>query len=172
MSSIGKVFVVAYACYFVVAINTASAIAEIDPLVLKAASMLGITGWHSLVQVVLPAALPRILTGLQVALAAAWVSVVAAEYVGASAGLGYLITNAQSGLETAKVLAGMIVIGAVGSLLSLAVTMARRVLVPYAAGRAGSRVAGSAALPGSTPASTSPGHVRCLRPEQDGLVRV
>lgn len=132
VSPIGKVFVVAYASYFVVAINTANAIREVDPLLLRAAAMLDIRGWRLLVQVVLPAALPRILTGLQVAVAAAWIAVVAAEYVGASAGLGYLITNAQSGLETAKVMAGMIVIGAIGSVLSAALAVARRILVPYA----------------------------------------
>jgi len=133
VSPAGKVFVVAYACYFVVAINTASAIQGIDPLILKAASMLGVSGWRLLLRVVLPAALPRILTGLQLALAYAWVSVIAAEYVGASAGLGYLITNAQSGLETAKVMAGMVVIGALGCVFSVTVAIVRRVLVPYAA---------------------------------------
>ena len=46
----GKVFVVAYATYFVVAINTAGAIQGIDPLVLKAAAMLGLTGWPLLLE--------------------------------------------------------------------------------------------------------------------------
>ncbi|MBN8927604.1 MAG: hypothetical protein BGO51_03420 [Rhodospirillales bacterium 69-11] len=133
VSLVGKIFVVAYACYFVVTINTAAAVQGIDPLVLKAARMLGTGGWRLLLQVVLPAALPRILTGLQLALAYAWVSVIAAEYVGSSAGLGYLITNAQSGLETAKVIAGMIVIGVLGCAFSVAVAALRRVLVPYAA---------------------------------------
>lgn len=136
VSIIGKIFVVAYACYFVVTINTAAAIAGVDPLVLKAAAMLGVSGRRMLLQVMLPAALPRILTGLQVALAYAWVSVIAAEYIGASAGLGYLITNAQSGLETAKVMAGMVVIGALGLAFSQAVAVVRRIAVPYAAGSA------------------------------------
>lgn len=134
VSIAGKVFVVAYACVFVVAINTAAAIRGIDPLVLKAAAMLGLRGARLLLQVVLPAALPRILTGLQLALAYAWVSVIAAEYVGASAGLGYLITNAQSGLETARVMAGMVVIGVLGIGFSQLVLMLRRLAVPYAAG--------------------------------------
>ena len=133
VSIAGKIFVVAYACYFVVAINTAAAIQGVDPLLLKAAGMLGLTGRRLLIQVVLPAALPRILTGLQLALAYAWVSVIAAEYVGSSAGLGYLITNAQSGLETAKVMAGMVVIGVLGICFSQLLTLVRRIAVPYAA---------------------------------------
>ncbi|MBN8890548.1 MAG: hypothetical protein BGP12_22715 [Rhodospirillales bacterium 70-18] len=132
VSIAGKIFVVGYACVFVVAINTAAAIQGIDPLVLKAADMLGVRGWRLLLQVVVPAALPRILTGLQLALAYAWVSVIAAEYVGSSAGLGYLITNAQSGLETAKVMAGMVVIGILGICFSQLIILARRIAVPYA----------------------------------------
>lgn len=127
----GKVLVVAYACYFVMVVNTEAAIRGVDPLIMKAAAILGLTGWRLLLTVVLPAALPRVLTGLQVALAYAWVSVIAAEYVGANAGLGYLITNAQSGLETAKMMAGMIVIGGLGLAFSRAIALLRRVLVPY-----------------------------------------
>lgn len=132
VSITGKIFVVTYACYFVVTINTAAALSGIDPLVLKAAAMLGITGWRLVATVMLPAALPRILTGLQVALAYAWVSVVAAEYVGAEQGLGYLITNAQSGLETATVLAGMVIIGILGFALSQLIALVWRLAVPYA----------------------------------------
>lgn len=127
----GKIFVVAYACYFVVAINTANAVRNVDPLLLKSARMLGIGGPRLLAHVILPAALPRILTGLQLALAFGWVSVIAAEYVGANAGIGYFITNAQSGLETGKVMAGMVVIGAVGFLLSLAMALLRRTLAAH-----------------------------------------
>jgi len=130
-SILGKIFVVAYACYFVVAINTAAAIVEIDPLILKAARMLGYSGSRLLLRVIVPAALPRILTGLQVAIAYAWVSVIAAEYIGAQAGLGYMITNAQTGLETDKVIAGMVIIGAVGLILSQGVALLRRLTVPY-----------------------------------------
>ncbi len=130
----GKIFVVAYAAFFVMTLNTAAAIDAVDPLLLKAAASLGLHGRRLLWRVVLPAALPRILTGVQLALAYAWVSVIAAEYIGARAGIGTFITNAQSGLETAKVLAGMAVIGVIGSLLSLALAALRRRLVRYEAG--------------------------------------
>lgn len=131
VSITGKIFVVAYACYFVVAINTAAAVQGIDPLLLKAAEMLGLSGTRLMWGVILPAALPRILTGLQVGLAYAWVSVIAAEYIGAQAGLGYMITNAQTGLETTKVIAGMVVIGIIGLVLSQLVALVRRLVIPY-----------------------------------------
>ncbi len=133
LAPIGKIFVVAYACVFVMALNTAAAIGEIDPLLLKAATMLGLGGWRLLLRVILPAAMPRLLTGFQLAVAAAWVAVVAAEYVGAQAGLGMFIVTAQSGLETTQVMAGMAVIGVIGLALSLAVSALRRVLIRYEA---------------------------------------
>lgn len=134
VAPIGKIFVVAYACVFVMALSTAAAIGEIDPLLLKAASMLGLRGARLLRRVILPAAMPRLLTGFQLAIAAAWVAVVAAEYVGAQAGLGMFIVNAQSGLETTLVMAGMAVIGLIGLALSLVVSALRRLLVPHEAG--------------------------------------
>ena len=115
VSLAGKVFVVAYACYFVMVVNTTAAVGNVDPLLLKAGAMLGLRGPRLAWRVILPAALPRILVGLQAALGFGWVSVIAAEYVGANAGIGYFITNAQSGLETDKVMAGMVVIGVIGS---------------------------------------------------------
>lgn len=133
ISLTGKVFVVAYACYFVVVVNTAAAINNIDPLLLKAAAMLGLRGSRLAWQVILPAALPRILVGLQAALGFGWVSVIAAEYVGANAGIGYYITNAQSGLETDKVLAGMVIIGVIGSCCSAALAVLQRRAVGYQA---------------------------------------
>ena len=135
VSLVGKVFIVAYACYFVMVVNTAAAVANIDPLLLKAASMVGLRGPALAWRVILPAALPRILIGLQAALAFGWVSVIAAEYVGATAGIGYLITNAQSGLETDKVMAGMVVIGVIGSACTAAMSFLHSRLVPYDGGR-------------------------------------
>ncbi len=133
VAPIGKIFVVAYACVFVMALSTAAAITEIDPLLLKAAAMLRLRGWRLLRRVILPAAMPRLLTGFQLAIAAAWVAVVAAEYVGAQAGLGMFIVTAQSGLETTQVIAGMAVIGIIGLALSLAVSALRRLLIPHEA---------------------------------------
>lgn len=134
VAPIGKIFVVAYACVFVMALSTAAAISEVDPLLLKAGSMLGLRGVRLLLRVILPAALPRLLTGFQLAIAVAWIAVIAAEYVGAQAGLGVFIVTAQSGLETTQVMAGMAVIGLIGLVLSLAVSLLRRLLVPHEPG--------------------------------------
>jgi ABC-type nitrate/sulfonate/bicarbonate transport system permease component len=66
--------------------------------------------------VILPAALPNILTGARIGLGLAWVCVVISELLGVTAGLGFLIWDAQAFLQTDRVIVGMIVIGIAGTL--------------------------------------------------------
>jgi ABC-type nitrate/sulfonate/bicarbonate transport system permease component len=68
------------------------------------------------VYVILPGALPNIFTGIRIGLGLAWVCVVISELLGVTAGLGFLIWDAQVYLQTDKVIVGMIVIGAMGTL--------------------------------------------------------
>ena len=124
-------FIVWYATFFVVIINTFNGMTNVDPQLLRAGRMIGISPRTLTWKVTLPAALPRILAGAQVAISIAWISVIAAEYIGASSGLGYLITNAQDALATDTVLAVMVVIGVIGSILSGIISTAERLSVPY-----------------------------------------
>jgi len=127
----GKIFVVWYATFFVIVVNTLNGMRNVDSQLLRAGRMLGYSPRALTWRVTLPAALPRVLAGLQVAVSFGWVSVIAAEYIGSSSGLGYLITNAQQSLATATVMAGMVVIGVIGAVLSALVSLLERVLVPY-----------------------------------------
>jgi ABC-type nitrate/sulfonate/bicarbonate transport system permease component len=79
--------------------------------------------------VVLPAALPQIFTGIRIGFGVGWMALVAAELVGASSGLGFLINDARSLLKTDVVILGMLTIGVVGLVLDLLIRkIARRVL--------------------------------------------
>ena len=70
--------------------------------------------------VVVPGALPTIITGMRVALGVGWLVVVAAEMVGINSGLGYLIIDSRNaGMRYDLVVAGMIIIGTIGLLLDL-----------------------------------------------------
>lgn len=131
LSMTGKVFIVWYACFFVIVVNTLNGIQNVDPLILKAGRMLGWQGRALALRAVVPAALPRIFAGIQLAVAYGWVSVIAAEYIGSSSGLGYLITNAQQSLATSTVMAGMVVIGVVGVVLSTLTSLMERTFIPY-----------------------------------------
>ena len=92
-------------------------------------SCLGASEWQILKRVVLPAALPQIFTGIRIGFGVGWMALVAAELVGASSGLGFLINDARSLLKTDVVILGMLTIGVVGLVLDLLIRkIAKRVL--------------------------------------------
>ena len=111
----GKIVLVAYAVFFVMVVSTARAIAHVEPTLTRVGTMLGMGPWRLALQVHLRAAAPTLASAARAAAAIGWIAVVAAEYIGASAGLGLMITNAATSLATPVVIAGMIVIGLIGA---------------------------------------------------------
>ena len=114
----GKVVLVTYAVFFVMVVTTARALATVEPTLTRVAVMLGMRPWEVALKVHLRAVAPAIASGAKAAAAVGWIAVVAAEYIGASAGLGVMITNASMSLDTSTVIAGMIVIGLIGAAVS------------------------------------------------------
>jgi len=114
----GKVVLVAYAVFFIMVVTTARAFTTVEPTLLRVGTMLGMRPWELALKIRLRAAAPAIASGAKAAAAVGWIAVVAAEYIGASAGLGFMITNASMSLDTATVIAGMIVIGLIGAAVS------------------------------------------------------
>jgi ABC-type nitrate/sulfonate/bicarbonate transport system permease component len=127
----GKIVLVAYAVFFVMVVSTARAIANVDPTLSRVGTMLGMGAWRLAWNVHLRAAAPTIASAARAAAAIGWIAVVAAEYIGASAGLGLMITNAASSLATAVVIAGMIVIGLVGAGVSALIRWLSRARLDY-----------------------------------------
>ena len=127
----GKILLVAYAVFFVMVVSTARAVAQVEPTLTRVGTMLGMGSVALALNVHLRAAAPGIASGARAAAAIGWIAVVAAEYIGASAGLGVLITNAASSLATATVIAGMIVIGVVGAGVSEAIRWFSRAYLDY-----------------------------------------
>jgi ABC-type nitrate/sulfonate/bicarbonate transport system permease component len=117
-SFVGKVVLVAYAVFFVMAVSTMRSVADVDRTLSRVGTMLGMGRWRLAWKVHLRAAAPSIASAARAGAAIGWIAVVAAEYIGASAGLGVMITNAASSLATATVIAGMIVIGLCGAAVS------------------------------------------------------
>ncbi len=103
--------------FFPLLLNTVSGVKSVDPTLLDAGRVFGCTSRASLFRrVVLPAALPGIVTGLRIAFGTGWAAIIAAELVAARSGLGYLIANGMDILRADEVLVGMIVIGILGVL--------------------------------------------------------
>lgn len=111
----GKIFVVLVGTFFPTLVSTVAGVKRIDPVLIHAGQVLGCNDRASLFRkVVLPAALPNIITGLRISFGTGWAAIIAAELVAARSGLGYLISNGMEILRADKVLVGMAVIGVLG----------------------------------------------------------
>ena len=95
------------------------------------ATVLEASPWKLVRKVVLPGALPTIVTGLRIGLGNAWVCVVAAELIAAERGVGYIIVDGREMSRPDLVIAGMISIGLIGKLMDVVLKRLERVLVPW-----------------------------------------
>ncbi|MFD2467608.1 ABC transporter permease [Amycolatopsis silviterrae] len=122
-----KIAIVFYACTWPILLNTISAVRSVDPTLLKLARSLDLPPLRLFAKVVLPASVPTIFTGIRLAGAAAIVVVIAAEMVGAKAGLGYLINFSQYNFAIPQMYAGIVAISVLGVAFNqLLVTVERR----------------------------------------------
>ena len=94
--------------------TTVEGIKYVDPLLIRAASSLGATERQIFWHVVLPAATPNIITGLRLAFGLSFFVIVAAEFIAADSGLGYLINDARTFFLVSNMLLGAAVIGIIG----------------------------------------------------------
>ncbi|WP_139346620.1 ABC transporter permease [Sinomonas mesophila] len=109
-----KVTIVAYAAFFPVLLNTIAGVRTVDPLLVRAARSLGLSSLALFRKVILPSAVPTIFTGIRMAGTASILVLIAAEMVGAKAGLGYLIVNAQSSFLIPDMYAGILTVSVLG----------------------------------------------------------
>lgn len=122
-----KIALVIYACTFPILLNTISGVRTVDPLLVKSARSLGLPSYRLFQKVVLPAAVPTIFTGIRMAAASSILVLIAAEMVGAKAGLGYLITSSQLNFQIPDMYAGIVAISLVGLAFNgILVTLERR----------------------------------------------
>lgn len=115
----GRIFVIFIAALMPCVINAYGAVVGRDLILVDAARCLGASDVRILRSVVVPTVLPGILAGVRVAIGSAWMTVVAAELVASSAGLGYMLVQAQYAIQPSIVLVSMFIIGLVGGLLSI-----------------------------------------------------
>jgi ABC-type nitrate/sulfonate/bicarbonate transport system permease component len=114
-----KVAFIAYAAFFPVFTTTVEGIKYVDPVLVRAASSLGASERQIFWHVVLPAATPNILTGLRLAFGLSFFVIVAAEFIAADSGLGFLINDARTFFLVSNMLLGAAVIGIIGVLANV-----------------------------------------------------
>ncbi len=100
----------------------------VDPRLIEAANMLGTPSHRVIREVLLPSSVPSIISGLRVSAGLGWQSLVGAELIVASAGVGYMMVQGQANVSTTTVMAGMVAIGLVGLALDSALRLAERVI--------------------------------------------
>ena len=111
-----KVTLVAIGAFFPVYTTVSAALAHVDPKLVEAARAFGLKGLRLFTTVQLPAVLPSVVSGLRLALAQAWLFLVAAELLGASMGLGYLLTDSQNNGRTDRLLLAIVALAVLGKI--------------------------------------------------------
>ncbi|MFT3671182.1 aliphatic sulfonate ABC transporter permease SsuC [Aestuariivirga sp.] len=111
-----KTFLVALGVLFPIYLNTYHGVRSIDPALLEMARSYGLSQTALFWRVILPGALPSILVGLRYALGIMWLTLIVAETISASAGIGYMTMNAREFLQTDIVLLGILIYALLGKL--------------------------------------------------------
>lgn len=122
-----KIFLVALGTLFPIYLNTYHGIRGIDPGLLEMARSYGLSGFALFRQVILPGALPSILVGVRFALGFMWLTLIVAETISASSGIGYLAMNAREFLQTDVVVLAILLYAVLGKLADLAARGLERV---------------------------------------------
>lgn len=114
-----KVFLIFLGGFFPVLINVTDGIRYTDKKLTEVAAVMETPRKKYITQLVIPAAMPSIFTGLKVSLGSCWTCVVAAELVASTSGIGYMISNARNFGQMDVVIVGMLPIGVVGKIMDV-----------------------------------------------------
>jgi taurine transport system permease protein len=131
IGEVSKVLLIYLAIFAPVALATAAGVRGVDPIRVRVAESLGATRGQVIRHVILPNALPDILTGVRIGLAAGWSTLVAAELIAATRGLGFMIQSASQFLVTDLVIGGIVVIAVVAYGLEISLRRLQKRFAPW-----------------------------------------
>jgi NitT/TauT family transport system permease protein len=127
VSDSAAIFLIFLASFFPIVVATMNGVRNVPSMYLNAGRNFGLSALALFSRVIFPAALPRVLTGLRVALGVAWLVVVAAEMIAVNSGLGYLVIDSRNaGKRYDLVIAAMLLIGVIGLALNALVRQVER----------------------------------------------
>jgi ABC-type nitrate/sulfonate/bicarbonate transport system permease component len=134
VGEVSRIFLITYACFWIILTNAVYAVKSVDPVLIQAAQTLGTSNQQLFWRVMLPASLPRIFTGMKIALGLAFLVIVAVEMIGTRQGLGALIMEARTFYRTEITIVGMFIMGSIGFSLAKGLDLLERLLLPWAVG--------------------------------------
>lgn len=126
-----KVIIVALICFYPIAVNTVDGLKAVDPDMVNMMRTLGASRWQIFTKLQIPAAMPFAFSGIKIGISVSVIAAVIGEWVGASAGLGYLITYSQPLFLTARVFAAIVVLSAMGIFLFVLASLVERWMLPW-----------------------------------------
>lgn len=126
-----KIIVVALISFFPISVNTVDGLRSVDPDMVNMMRTLGASRWQIFTKLQVPSALPQMFSGIKIGIAVSVIGAVIGEWVGASSGLGYLMTYSQPLFLTARVFAAIVVLSALGIGLFVLATLVERIVLPW-----------------------------------------
>ena len=126
-----KILLIFLACFAPLAMSAQAGVRSVTIEQINAAYSMGANRWQVIRHVVIPAALPDILTGMRIAIGFGWTTLVAAEMVAATSGLGQMVLNASNFLRTDVVIMGIGLIGLIAYTFDLLMRKTEKWLVPW-----------------------------------------
>ena len=131
IGELSKVLLIYLAIFAPIVIATATGVRSVDQAKIRAALSLGASHQQIIQHVILPSALPSILTGIRIGLGVGWSTLVAAELVGASEGLGFMVQSSSQLLATDVVVVGILIIAVIAFALEMGLRRLQQRLVPW-----------------------------------------
>ncbi len=126
-----KVIVVVLICFFPIAVNMADGLRAVDPDAIALLRSMGASRWQIMRIVRIPTSLPYLMSGLRIGAAVSVIGAIVGEWVGASAGLGYLMTRSASQFQTPLLFSAVGISALLGIALFSIVAVSERWLLPW-----------------------------------------
>ncbi|MFJ6531035.1 ABC transporter permease [Microbacterium sp. NPDC091662] len=124
-----KVTLIAIGAFFPVYTTVASALRHVDPQLVEAGRSFSLRGWSLFRIVQLPAVVPSVVSGLRLALAQAWLFLVAAELIASSMGLGFLLTDSQNSGRVDRILLSIVLLAVLGTVTNGVLVLVEKYLL-------------------------------------------
>jgi ABC-type nitrate/sulfonate/bicarbonate transport system permease component len=134
VSELSRVLLIMYGAFWAILTNTIQGVKSVDATFINVGKMFGTNKTQLFFRVILPATLPRIFTGMKVALGISFMVIIGVEMIGTVKGLGALIQQARYFYKSDVAIAGTIFIGIFGLLISLILDWLEKIMLPWAAG--------------------------------------
>lgn len=126
-----KIFIIFIGAVFPIFLNTVDGVKTIDKKYFELAKVYEIPKGELIKNIVIPGALPSIMTGIRLGVGNAWVSVVAAEMIGATKGVGYMLSNGRSLSRPDIVILGMLLVGIFGKIMDDVLRLLRKKVITW-----------------------------------------